>query len=59
MSCVQEQEQEREREQLCYSFYLYLVVLREVMQPAAEPNPKKGAGNVLQLLVLEIGRAHV
>ena len=29
-----------------------LVVLREVMQPATEPNLKKGAGNVLQVLVL-------
>jgi hypothetical protein len=46
MSSVQEQEE------LCYFLYLYLVVLREVMRPAAEPNMKNDAGNVLQVLVL-------
>ena len=44
--------QELEQKQLRYSLYLYLylAVLMEVMQPAAEPNLKEDAGNALQVL---------
>jgi hypothetical protein len=49
-------EQEQEQEQSGYFLYLYLyldhAVLKEVMQPTAEPNEEEDADNVLQVLVL-------
>ena len=50
---------------MCYPLYLYLylylfhAVLREVMQPAGEPNGEEGADNPLQVLVLELVQAQM
>ena len=63
MSSVQELEQEQEQKQSGYFLYLYLylyyAVLKEVMQPTAEPNEEEDSGNVLWVLVLVLVQMEV